>query len=286
MDALLVRTHFVDAAIRECLDHYQAPGFGLVGLVVDESNGPMETGATPKVSLTKGAIDDLGLYMEGDTFWRCGDYGLYVARRKWPEIDNFWLVEWDVRIRFDHVADFFSLCNSNGAGGADLLCPWFGPAGHDWYWRAAMAPFRDQIYRCFVFSIVRLSARSIDHLLPIRQRMSQIETAKKFWPNDEVFVATELMAGGFSWQDPFSRHGLVTKDSFGCDRPHSERRLLGTPNDSKVYHPVRRGDAYFAKALQFAKRCPGDAALLSEDLLLECGQQRLKEFRATLSVQA
>jgi hypothetical protein len=52
----------------------------------------------PKIMLTADACSVLGLYCPSDFGWRCGDYGVYLARQRLPDVEHFWLVEDDIRI--------------------------------------------------------------------------------------------------------------------------------------------------------------------------------------------
>src|SRR6185312_6177011 len=98
--ALLIRTHFADEHLRAYAERLRAEGVFDVFILADETKAVLDFGDLPKVSLTTDTASELALYdAPPNLFWRCGDYGLYAARRALPDYDGFWMLEPDARIK-------------------------------------------------------------------------------------------------------------------------------------------------------------------------------------------
>jgi hypothetical protein len=259
--AILLRTHYVDAQVRGMIEALAASSAHPVYALVDESRAPVEFGAIPKIALHAGLPAELGLYHGVEKlYWRCGDYGLYAARRALPEVGRFWLIEPDVRLRLDRPGAFFD-CFADDP--ADLLVTHLRPAEPTWDWGKTMED-GGPVWRC-LFPLVRTSARALDHLLEARReagaRFAAAGSDPQFWPNDEVFVATTLMRAGFDCRD-LNAHGEVyDPQSFGYWWPISDRQLETQGREGFAYHPVLNGDAYFRKLFHLAVRLRDFAAL-------------------------
>ena len=187
-------------------------------LLTDGRNLSSDSGSfdvADTLRMTRAADRDLGLYSPPDVSWRCGDYGFYAARRMFPDVSHFWMIEDDVRISGDGTS-FFS--HFFGFPGVDFLAANLSPADRDWWWHShALA--RDTVPQKGFFPVVRLSAHAIDRLHRVRQRHSKSWLRRSLWPNDEVFVATTIGASGLSFAD---LNGLgrsfYDADTFGYNR--------------------------------------------------------------------
>src|ERR1700734_2853839 len=103
-----------------------------VAFRVDERRGPVASArAAPKLSLTDPACKRLGLFCPPDFAWRCGDYGLYLARAAHPNVAYFWMIENDVRVVGGQLERFFAFFD---ALDTDLLAGQLQPATQDRYW--------------------------------------------------------------------------------------------------------------------------------------------------------
>lgn len=259
--AILVRTHYADAQVRALVEALAASSRHPVWALVDESRGPVDFGAIPKISLDAHLPGELGLYGAAPRlYWRCGDYGLYAARRALPSISRFWLIEPDVRLRLERPGEFFDRFAEDPA---DLLVSHLRPAEASWDWGQTMADGAP-VWRC-LFPLLRISAPALDALLEARREAGARFVASgrdpQVWPNDEVFVATTLMRAGFDCRD-LNAHGEVyDPQSFGFWWPISDRQLQAEGRDGFAYHPVLNGEAYFQKLLQLARGLGDFAAL-------------------------
>jgi hypothetical protein len=252
--ALLIRTHFADDQLRALAERLTAEGAFDVFILADESNEPLDFGALPKVSLSGDTISELGLY-DGlpSLFWRCGDYGLYAARRALPDYDGFWMIEPDARIRSERPSELlgrYPPCSQ-----VDFLAGRLKPAEAEWDWAATMDASDGPIWRC-LFAVVRLSAQAIDALYASRRRASLLHWARgrnpDHWPNDEAFVATTLARQGYAMGDLNDYGQVYDEAGYSFWLPISEHEFKASGRDGWLYHPVLSGQAYFIKLCRLA----------------------------------
>jgi hypothetical protein len=248
---ILLRAHRADAQTFAAYDRYAALAATDVLIVCDERRGVVDMGGRHKVGYTVPKLRELGLLPHPKCGWRCGDYAYYVARRAFPDYDFYWLTEPDVLLNTDDLAAFIA---AFGTSPADFLASRLRPANDGWDWYRTMADRYAQVYGC-IFPITRLSGRAIDHLHAARRAARQPPSDEIFaaWPNDEVFVATELMNHGFACAD-FNgvRPGSYTEHSLRTGLPHDREDLRGAAPDGLIYHPVRDFTAWFAENAAWA----------------------------------
>lgn len=194
-----------------------------------------------RILVTEAACNALGLHCPEDFAWRCGDYGLYLARRRFPYERHFWLFEHDVRL---------------GGGGAalfaffeprpeiDLLACNYGSAGPGWYWHPHACARDVTPHRC-MFGAVRISARALDRLLLVRRAHSRQWARRRLWPNDEALAATTLSNGAFACAD-LNAFGRVFYDDATWSLKGAPIRgeTFDAPPDGKLYHPVLFGGEF------------------------------------------
>lgn len=247
---LLLRTHKFDEEIRRFAESLAAlPGMSLACLV-DESLGEVATAPYPKIPVTRGRMEALGLHCPGDFAWRCGDYGFYEAARLRPESSHIWMVEYDVRFSMASPSDFFAAFRDRSD--LDLIAPNLGERDRNWFWHPAMTDGRRPVYGC-IFPCIRLSSRAVAAALDGRRRASRSWLARTFWPNDESFVATTLVRDGFSTADLNDLgRTFYTDDSFSFTRPFELEAFERQPMDGLLYHPVLKHDDYVRKLNRLA----------------------------------
>jgi len=257
---VLLRAHKADAQTLKAYDRYAALSDTNVLIVCDERRGPVDMGGRHKIGYDVRKLRDLGLLPHPKCGWRCGDYAYYVAREAFPDYDFYWLTEPDVWVNTAELADVMA---EFAASTADFLASRLRPAHAGWDWHRTMANRYAQVYGC-IFPITRLSARAIDHAHAARRAARQRPSEQVFasWPNDEVFVATELMNHNFACADLNDvRPGTYTEHSLRTGLPHDREDLLSAPPDGLIYHPVRDFAAWFAENAAWAD----EAALRMRD---------------------
>jgi hypothetical protein len=246
---VLLRTHSFGAPTRAFFERLAAESGHRAVLLVDESSDADYEGFE-KIGFTRQVYEAMDLYCPDDFSWRCGDYALYLARRSFPNATHFWLVEYDVRLSVPHLSRFFEIFSETED--VDLAAALLGRRYSDWYWHSSIADRHRDIYGC-LFSLLRISARAIDHLLTRRIAASAEERTTgpgipKSWPNDEAFVATELVSAKFKCRDlnGFGRD-VYNKETFSFDRPIQGETFDQQPFDGLAYHPVLYGAAFIEK---------------------------------------
>jgi hypothetical protein len=252
--AILFRTHKHNARVRSfAMQLARESGHSLV-ILGDETRTKLDFGEIPKLVLTKEYCREVGLYWQSDIGWRCGDYGLYLARRALPEFKRFWLIEYDVRLHFHHLSEFFTPFQNEAA---DLLVPDLRESEPNWFWYSAMRTRRSKIYQC-IFPILRISSELIDALLRERLADSKTIIRKIEWPNDESFVATEAIQAGFLCKDlnDTGRRLYHMNETFSFNLPIDGRLLEDTEPTRLIYHPVVFGSEDMAALRKRLRKRP------------------------------
>jgi hypothetical protein len=248
---LVLRAHRGDAQTFAAFDRYAAlPGLDVL-IACDERRRPVDMQGRHKVGYDVPRLRELGLLPHPKCGWRCGDYAYYVVRQACPDYDFYWLTEPDVWVNTHDLAGFMAAFDGSDA---DFLASRLRPANTAWDWYRTMAGRYAAVYAC-IFPITRLSGRAIDHLHAARRAARQPPSDVVFesWPNDEVFVATELMNHGFACADLNAvRTGSYTDYSLRTGLPHDRETLQTAPQDGLIYHPVREFASWFKENAEWS----------------------------------
>ena len=293
---ILLRTHYLDAAVQRFIDALRA-GTGLeVVIAADEGWSRLDPGpSTRKVVLSAERYRELGLHCTPDVMWRCGDYALYAAMAELGPASQIWMIEPDVRIHAGAIAEFFGFFAAHPD--VDFLSCGYAAVNANWGWYPAMAPHAAAVFKC-LFPLTRMSGRAMAFLLEQRRALSQVPAAEAFWPNDEAFCATELTNAGFHCRDVNS-FGRVfyTDESFSFFNAVALSRFETLPRDGLIHHPVLAGARFRGKLLSRMLEARGAglpaaqlAALfgpaLMADLEAECGAESAAQFAADTGLAA
>ncbi len=213
-----------------------------VAFVLDGRHPVKIPTSRPTIMLTVDACSALGLYCPADFAWRCGDYGIYLARQRFPEVEHFWLIEHDIRIAGGEPATFFESFESRPQ--IDFLACNYRRARSDWDWYFNASGRNVLTFRCN-FGIVRLSARAIDRLLAKRVEQARISQRCRLCPNDEGFVATTLSNGDFRCAD-FNDFGQIFygDETLSLHTPVRGETFAPTTSSPMIYHPILWGADY------------------------------------------
>ena len=302
---ILLRTHFVNDAIVELCALLEEKTGWRVCLMIDRMrDNPCFLPSQSNIQLTRDLLEGMGLYVTHDALWRCGDYAMYAARQKFRDVAFFWMIEPDIRINLRDIGDFFYFFTRYR--GYDLVASHLGVADERYSWTPMMAPFASELRKC-MFPIVRLSAGALDHLYDQRRALGRrfssehlpggLKRSDDSFPNDEVFVATELHRSNFKCMD-INDTGIefYSDKTFSFAFPIPDSRIRTARPDGKIYHPVDVGSEYIRKVrgrfehirnhggpAQFIREL-FDRHQLYEDISLECGSDESERF--TLDVRA
>lgn len=285
---ILLRTHYLDAAVQRFIDALRAEtGFEVV-IAADEGWSRLDPAPpTRKIVLGTERYRALGLHCPPDVMWRCGDYALYAAMAELGPVSQIWMIEPDVRLHAGTMAEFFGFFA--GHPEVDFLSCGYAAANASWGWYPAMAPHADAVFKC-LFPLTRMSGRAVAFLLEERRALSRLSAAEAFWPNDESFCATALTNAGFHCQD-LNSFGptFYTNESFSFLNALALSRFETLPRDGLIHHPVLAGARFRGKLLARLLEARGAglppaqlAALfgpaLMADLEAECGAEVAAQF--------
>jgi len=197
----------------------------------------------PRVMVTHDACAELGLFCPESFQWRCGDYGLYLARTRFPDASEFWLIEFDIRLAGGGgIQEFFDFFKRETL--SEFLACRHGPAPRNWSWYHHANGRNVTPYYC-LFGIVRISARAVDALLAHRLAQGRRSNRRAIWPNDEAFVATTLHQKNFLSRDinGFGREFYNETTLALFSRIQGETFSSAEPT-VKIYHPVLFGEDF------------------------------------------
>ena len=191
------------------------------------------------------ACSALGLHCPADFAWRCGDYGYYLARQRFPDAELFWLIESDVRFYGKDPEHFFRFFANRPD--VDFLAGGLKPADQSWYWRNTARARDVAPFRC-LFPVTRLSSEAIDAVFARRIEHGKHLSRRILWPNDEALVATTLMNGGFVSRD-FNDFGSVfySDETFYYGTPLNGDCVNLSAPTVQMAHPVLFGSEYSGK---------------------------------------
>jgi hypothetical protein len=242
---LLIRTKEINPSVLELADQLEAISGHPTTLVVDATRGDVKTQSRAVIGLSVPACSALGLVCQADFAWRCGDYGYYLARRRFPDAELFWLVESDVRFYGRDPEHFFRFFANRPD--VDFLAGGLKPADPSWYWRNTARARDVAPYRC-LFPVTRLSTQAIDAVFARRIEHGKHLSRRILWPNDEAVVATTLMNGGFVSRD-FNDFGSVfySNETFYYGMPMNGDCLNLSSPTVQMAHPVLFGSEYAGK---------------------------------------
>ena len=239
---IIVRTHVFGERERTLMKRLQDVRSHPVVIAVDETKGSIDVSPFDKISVTREACAQLGLYCPKDFTWRNGDYVLYLARKRYPAERYFWMLEPDVEHSF--VSDSALFQHFDKQTDVDFLTPYFSASTTSWWWHQT-ARVRPTGVKRALFCIVRLSAQAIDVCLRERQKGRFSLRDRLYWPNDEAFVATEIVHAGLSAADLNDLNPpSYTPDTLGFDKPIDGTAGTFRQFSNMIYHPVLYSSAY------------------------------------------
>lgn len=245
---LLIRTTELDDRVLAFADDLHRASGHPVSFIADERRGPIDHRRRDVIGLTEAAFEAIGVHCPADFAWKCGDYGYYLARRRHPDVEHWWMIEYDVRFAGGDLAEFFAFFDAQRS--ADLVAPHLLPADADWFWTRTLRSRDARPYRC-LFPVTRLTARAIDAALAKRVEHSGNRFRRLIWPNDEAFVATTLVHAGLECRD-FNSFGrtFYTSETFTFTEPIDGDAFDPHPDGIHMYHPVLYGEAYTRKLVR------------------------------------
>lgn len=259
MKMIILRTHYYcphwHAALKLLRDQHNIQAV----ILADMTQQQFEYSGFEHILFTDAACLALGLGIDGNYRWRCGDYCYYLAYQKYS-FSQAWLIESDVFIPEAQLVTFFSQFDQDPT---DFICSYYQKAGENWFWRRKFPPAA-QVYACFM-PVTRLTGNRIPELIEKRALEGGIT-------NDESFLATTLTEIAtvkdftefsdtiydnlsFCYQVPKWRGGLLLFARLGWLR-------------HRLYHPVVASRTLFSKYAKI-RYCKAIAKILFQNLFMK-----------------
>jgi hypothetical protein len=191
--AALVRSHLPRSA--KAIDlarRLREAGFAEVLFVVDETNGPVDSGDFPKLPHTLDSIAAMGLPLGAGsrTLWFSGDYAFYASVLGRTSADFFLMVEYDVGLRdtsWNWWRRLRGVLERPRLANLDMTGAYLGPYAGRHFASAYRRPYKA------LFAVTGLSARAIDTLYAARLREAASGAPDARGTHCEVFVPSELL---------------------------------------------------------------------------------------------
>ncbi|HEV2703842.1 MAG TPA: hypothetical protein VGV09_19610 [Steroidobacteraceae bacterium] len=249
---VLLRTKEITPAVLALADHLETISGHAVALIVDASRGDVKSEQRTVINLSIAACRELGLHCPADFAWKCGDYGYYLARRRFPDTELFWMLETDVGFCGEDPPYFFRFFAEHRD--VDFLAGKLQPAGRSWFWRNTASGRGIVPFQC-LFPVTRLSRRAIDAAFAHRLKHGRRLNRRILWPNDEAFMATTLMNGDFVTGD-FNDFGpsFYSDETYYYGAPMNADSLKPGPAVVQIFHPILPASQYAAKILTLQQR--------------------------------
>ncbi|MYL98716.1 hypothetical protein GR702_13180 [Novosphingobium sp. FGD1] len=227
-----------------------------VVVLYDDTTDPEGFRDVECVRVNAAVYRQLGLYVSDDFGWRCGDYGFYAARKQYPEIRFFWMVEYDVLFSFRRASEFFD--RFKALEDAPCIIADFGPAPPSWWWYRSKV-LHDRKVSHFFFPVSRMSSGAIDQLEAARRQLaSTFDVQHDLWLNDEAVVAYLASERHLKATDLNALGTVYQKSSYRFDWPINSELIEGKILNL-IMHPVLDASELQTKAKrgqykQFSRR--------------------------------
>jgi len=196
-------------------------------VVADERKGNVGFEQFKKIQFTSDNVMNIGLSVDEDMYWRCGDYALYLADSLGLEYRYLWLVEPDVYLNGIEFEDFMNKYLDNGE---DFLTSYYNTASQEWPWyKYGKVISEGPVYQSF-FPLVRFTKQLIVYLQSERKKLKE-----KI--NDECFVANIIVGKKFTINEFYNCSEIkYDRNSFSFRLPHYVNFIYKKKYD--LYHPV------------------------------------------------
>lgn len=196
--AVVFKTYTWDGFVhRQASRCKAAAGRGDFFISVDETNGSVGPIAFDRVvRVTNDKIVASGFanrFEKGSLLWWNPDYVHYQFQEAYPDYDFYVFIEYDAVVQ----GQIETLIDQVAESGTDLVAFPIQMAKQDWFW----TPFHRQTYELedlqgALICMTVFSRRALEMLAARRRAMTK-DGQVRYWPNAEVFVATEITRAKF-----------------------------------------------------------------------------------------
>lgn len=247
---ILIRTHYFDDTITRLYEKWSRILPNRVGILMDETRGPIDVAGLPKISFDLAKLATIGLpaLPPERTAWHCGDY-VMAAVGPLMQDDEFAIV-----IENDAVPGIASVSNWRAVidtlSQSDLAVSRFAFRGRKWKWQRNV----QNIYgpdRQFAAMIVvqGFTKSTANHMTSRRSEIAEARRQENFddWPNGELFVGAEAKRAGMKVAD-LENFIPAVKETVSTHVPYWFDDIISDDSIDTVYHPATNSrDKYIAK---------------------------------------
>ncbi|WP_339028224.1 hypothetical protein WI604_25690 [Bradyrhizobium symbiodeficiens] len=247
--AVLLKVHYWNAFAERRLRHLlDKTSTGDVYIFVDETNGPV--GQIPYervIRATETDMAELEVAIEpaGNIFWYNVDYPLYYFFRGHQSYDYYLMCEHDAVPNVD-IDAFVRDAHADNVDYVGLPCKEIG-----WPVQTGEGAYPDSFVLHQWLNCLSLhSNRSVAFLLERRQILARRFASHEIstWPNNEVFMPTEMFNNGFNVRTLADFGGV---EQYTWWPPTLEDDLLTLHNQAFI-HPVLEERKYIISCLRFS----------------------------------
>jgi hypothetical protein len=223
-------------------------GTGDVHVFVDETHGPVGPIAHEHViRATESDMAKLDVVLEppGKVFWYNVDYPLYFFYLQNRSYDYYLVCEHDAVLNID-VDEFVRVADRDRV---DYVGFPSAPSGWPLQTGEGVYPKSVKLYQ-WLSCISLHSKRSVEFLLKRRQILTRHYTAGEIanWPNNEVFIPTEMQNNGFVVRE-LGDFGKVDKYDWWPPSLEDDLPLL---KEQAFLHPVLDERRYLASCMRYS----------------------------------
>jgi hypothetical protein len=247
--AVLLKIHYWDDFAERRLKHLLSKvGSGDVYLFVDETHGPVPHIPYDKViRATEADMARLHVVLDppGKVFWYSVDYPLYYFYLLNPSYDCYLMFEHDAVCNIDIDAFVQTVARDQVDYVAFTLTP------NGWPLRSGEGVYPETVRLYQSLNCISLhSKRSVAFLLERRQILTRRYMAGEIpsWPNNEVFVPTEMHSNGFVVR-ALGDFGKIERYNWW---PPTHEDDLAKLEDQAFLHPVLDEKRYLASCMRFS----------------------------------
>jgi polysaccharide pyruvyl transferase WcaK-like protein len=283
---VLVRTHYFDRSIELLHEKWSRILPGAVGILMDDTRGPIDTGDLPKVSFDLAALEARGLpnLPPGRAAWHCGDYVMAAVEPHMDEDDFVFVVENDAVPGIADAQRWRQILAEIATH--DLAATRYGSRGRNWSWRKGV----DNVYGggpIYGALIIALGFTRATARLMTERRIEIGEARRREgfedWPFCELFVGMEahranLRVANLKTWFPDIDTTLSTSSPYWFDA------VIGEDATDTIYHPaVVSREKYLAKIVTLIRN--RNRPELIEEKLASLGRLTPPERRRLAAVR-
>jgi hypothetical protein len=247
--AVLLKVHYWNDFAERRLRHLLGKvGSGDVYIFVDETRGTV--GQIPHDRVVRATENDMAelnvlLYPQGTVFWYNVDYPLYYFYLRNKSYDYYLVCEHDAVLNID-IDEFVRLAARERV---DYVGFPLAETGWSLHTAEGAYPASFRLYQ-WLNCISLHSKQGVEFLLDRRQDLTRRYTAGQIpnWPNNEVFVPTEMHNNGFTVRQ-LGDFGKVEKYEWWPPSLEDDLPLL---QDQAFLHPVLDERRYLLSCMRYS----------------------------------